>query len=286
MEIQGKIGMSLFLGILLVGLVSAVQVCQTYDNFSSGVLDNSKFTELPGSDLNNDLTDEHLVQNGVYHTAQLTEADKRTLLLLLKNFSVGDMLEYDVNYVNGSGNRESSVKIDDSVYSILAFWNSIEDAGVGNDFGLYHVKINFTEQGLTDEITLPNGTLVFTRPDGILPSLGLNHTFGVITRTGSNGIVNMDYDNFVICTEQEQNQDIEQRLTDLENRVNNLENHVSVLESLVNRIKRYFNFMPLNIKKDILCDALENSNQTHIEEFGLTCDLKQSKNRNICVCKR
>jgi len=286
MEIQGKLGISLFLGILLVGLVSAVQVCQTYDDFSSNVLDTSKFAEMPGSNINNDLTDEHLVQNNVYHTSQLTEADKGTLLLLLKNFSIGNILEYDVNYISGSGNRESSVKIDDSVYSIFGFWNTIEDAGVGNDFGLYHVKINFTEQGLTDEITLPNGTLVFTRPDGILPSPGLNHTFGVITRTGNNGLVEMNYDNFVICTEQEKNSDVEQRLTDLENRVNELENRVDILESLINRIKRYFNFMPLSIKKDVLCDALENSNQTHIEEFSLTCDLKQSKNRNICVCKR
>ncbi|MEK6890919.1 MAG: hypothetical protein AABX03_02175 [Nanoarchaeota archaeon] len=297
----------IYLAILTLVLsfsVSAVQVCQSYDDFTSGSLDTNKWIELPGSNINNNLTDEHLVQNGVYHTAQLTEADKGTLLKLLNNFSVGDILEYDVNYVNGSGNRESSVKIDNNTYSIIGFWNSIEDAGVGNDLGLYHVKINFTEEGLNDEITLPNGTITFTRPDGVLPSPGLNHTFGVITRTGNNGLIYMDYDNFVICIERDTTE-LENRVSILEGLINSintlideillrLDNHEQRIETLenqnnLNTSSGYFKYLSYSERKNIVCGYASDNHLANYTDLEVNCLVKYRNTSrgevSSCRCK-
>lgn len=189
--------------ILMFGMVNAIQVCSTYENFSSESLDLNKW------EIGSNSIDEAFIENQVYHTAQLNPADKEITLKLNHTFNVGDILEYDVNYASGDGNRISQGVIDNSEYSLFGFWNSIGDGGVGNDFGVYHVKINFTEQGVSNKITLPNGTITFTRPDGNLPSVGLTHIYSVKTRTGHNGIVEMNYDNFVVCSESSSEQILE-----------------------------------------------------------------------------
>jgi hypothetical protein len=236
--------LSIFL-ISLIGFASAEQVCEVYDDFSNGSLDLTKWEEVSPT------IDEHFVQNQVYHTAQLTASDKVILLKMKdKLFSVGDTLEYDVNYVNGEGNRQTRIQLNDDVrYSLFGFWNTIEDAGVSNDLGNYHVKITFLENEVLNEITLPNGTITHTRPDGHLPSSGIEHSFGIVTRTGHNGIVHMNYDNFIICSEKllDEN-DLEQRIAELENRVQELENKTSALETLVDKIVEFINKLPKGLR--------------------------------------
>ncbi|MEK6760431.1 MAG: hypothetical protein AABX93_00755 [Nanoarchaeota archaeon] len=250
MKIFGVIPLFIF----LVGTISAIQICDIYDDFSSGVLDESKWNEIGN-------LDEHFIENKSmdlrYHTAQLSEADKEIRLNFSKIFLPGEIIEYDVNYVSGSGNRIHQITLNGNDYSLFGFWNSVSDGGVGNDFGTYHVKLTFTENGIADEITLPNGSVTQTIPDGNLPSPSLQHTnVGIITRTGHNGIVHMDYDNFVICSEQTTppTSDLEQRISELENKtiafelqVNELENKIdglesrtSMLESSLSKLKKSF----------------------------------------------
>ena len=266
--------------LILINSIYATQTCNTYDDFSSSVLNLNKWEEIATT------LDEHFVENRHYHTAQLIALDKVSFLKFRdKVFVPGDIVEYDVNYISGSGNRQSRVQIDNVRYSIFGFWNTIEDAGVGNDFGTYHVKITFTEKGLTNEITLPNGTIRHTRPDGVLPSPGLEHTFGVVTRTGHNGIVHMDYDNFIVCSE-EQELDLEERISELEDRIEELESRVSLLELLIDRIMRYFNFLSLPIKKRIVCSELEESGEDELERVGLSCEMRSKNNKEQCYCKK
>ncbi len=186
--------------VFLLSFVSAIQVCQVYDDFSSGNLNPSKWDETIAYSQH---IDEHYVLGKVFHMAQINPSNSGTSLNVNRVFVSGEIIEYDVNYTSGEGNRVHTINLDgvSNSWALFGFWNSIEDGGVGNEFGVYHVKLNFTNQGVKDEITLPNGTIVFTRPDGIIPSPGLNHTFGVVTRTGHNGIVHMDYDNFKLCFE-------------------------------------------------------------------------------------
>ncbi|MBI2628621.1 hypothetical protein HYW74_00885 [Candidatus Pacearchaeota archaeon] len=264
--------------------VSATQVCETYDNFSSESLNTNKWIEIDGG------LDEFGVNEseGVYHTAQFNQSDKRVTLQVNRIFIPGDIIEYDVNYINGSGNRRHTINVDgiSDSWSLFGFWNTISDGGVGNDFGLYHIKINFTEQGVSDKIILPNGTIVFTIPDGKLPSPGSNHSFGLVTSTGHNGIVHMDYDNVVICLEQQEPTDLEVRLTELEGRVNELEDKINLLEELINNLKSYFFFMPISIRKSILCDSLEKTNTTYVSEWSLSCELQTRNNRTRCLCNK
>lgn len=79
---------------------------------------------------------------------------------------------------------------------------------------------------------------------------------------------------------------LEERVTALEGKVIELENKVSLLETLINKIKGYFWFMPQSIKKDILCSSLEETGQNSITDFGLKCDIKDFKKKDVCVCKK
>jgi len=235
--------MSFFI-LSLINVVNAAQVCQTYDDFSSGVLDTSKWEETSVT------IDEHFVDVDTYHTAQLVPADKQIILEVQNTFFPGDIIEYDVDYISGSGNRIHRAVIDNLGYSLFGFWNSVSDGGVGNDFGLYHVKITFTEEGLSNEITLPNGSIVHTRPDGNLPSSGLSHTFSLETRTGHNGIVHIDYDNVIVCLEEPELPEptLEERVVELELRVQELENRTTIIESFISQIVEFIESLPNGLK--------------------------------------
>lgn len=228
----------LIIGLMVIfmsSFISAVQVCEDYDNFSNGSLDLNKWEEISPT------ISEHLVQNGVYHTAQITSSDRRVSLNVKnRQFSSGDIIEYDVNYISGNGNRISRAYLDNgNVHrTLVGYWNAI--AGVGNDLGLYHIKVNFTNNGADIEITRPDesiGTLILVSP-------GTNHTYGFTTRTGGNGIVHMDYDNVVVCSEQEDPEppqiDLEQRVFELEQRFEGMENKTTLIEGSLIELQEFF----------------------------------------------
>src|SRR3989344_7353772 len=90
--------------IFSLGIVSAVQVCETYDDFSSGVLNLSKW-EVRQDIEGQPLMDRYGVENEggfVFHTEQNTSGDKRTYLVPKYKFGVGDRFEYDVNMSSGA----------------------------------------------------------------------------------------------------------------------------------------------------------------------------------------
>lgn len=164
-----------------------------YDNFNQEVLDVLKWVESTSSMFH----DEHFVSKieTAYHTAQLNEADKETVLLFKDlQFSSGDKVKYDLNYSSGSGNRIHIIDLDNNYRWLgqLGYWNGIEPGG--NDFGVYHILVEFDSLGANVTITRPDGTSLIRRLD----SPNEQHTLGFGTRTGHNGLVHIDYDDVYI----------------------------------------------------------------------------------------
>ncbi len=188
------------LGLLLI-MPSVNAECGVYDDFSSGTLDSNKWEEVIATDMGTGMVDEHYVENGVYHTAQVNIADRGTGLVV-KNvvFRPGDTIEYDVNYIFGYGNRISTMILNGNAYrwAFFGYWNGI--AG-NNDYGTHHIKLTFLSEGVYGELTRPNGDK-HTHLWDEYPAE--EYTFGIVTRTGHNGTVHMDYDNVEICNPTEE----------------------------------------------------------------------------------
>ncbi len=164
-----------------------------YDDFSSGILDPNKWFESTQTMFH----DEHFVNpsEGAYHTAHLNESDRETVLMFNNyTFNPGDILEYDMIYSGGSGNRIHIVDLDNDYRWLgqVGYWNGIEPGG--NDFGLYRAKVEFDNSGANLFIRRPDNSQFFRR----LNSTRQQHTFGFGTRTGHTGLVHMDYDNVYI----------------------------------------------------------------------------------------
>lgn len=189
--------------------------CVVYDDFTTPPLDMDKWNEVVATDMGQgqtlEMVDEHYVIDGIYHTAQVmpqqggTGRKDRGIGLVVTNhiFQYGDTIEYDVNYISGEGNRQSTMMLNGDAYSatLIGYWNGIHPDG-SNEYGIHHIKLTFLGyEGVEVEIVRPNGdintwTQIYSKW-GTYPSE--EYTFGIVTRTGHNGLVHMDYDNVVIC---------------------------------------------------------------------------------------
>ena len=284
----------IFLAVFLISSVSAVQVCEVYDDFSSGVLDTSKWNEATTVGF----TDEHFVNITAenYHVAQYSASHKDTKLLFNREFFPGDEFKYNLIYYSGSGNQYSSISPwgDDANAIIedcttpspgcggVGHWNG--DTAMGVQKGSYLVKYQFFENYMILNFTRPDNTNIWFKMSNINPP----YHMGVTTSTGHNGIMHFDYDNFILCTEQQEppQPNLEDRVIALEEKVVELEDRVTLLETLVDKIKGYLWFMPQSIKKDILCSSLQETGENTITDFGIKCDIKDLKKKDICVCKK
>ncbi|MBI5872147.1 hypothetical protein HZB88_03615 [archaeon] len=188
---------------------------EVYDDFSSGELDEDLWTVSVGS-VSNYLEEYYLdTVNANYHTAKLTAGEASVLLIMNREFSAGDSISYEVNYVSGSGNAFSRLYIDGNYLELrmrdvdsydcgscptsgsIGYWNG--DSEVGNSLGAYYVEVIFNEDTADISITNPEGEIwAYTTT-----SLSEPHTFGIETRTGHNGLVHFDYDNFEVLSEEE-----------------------------------------------------------------------------------
>ncbi len=171
-----------------------------YDDFSLRQLDRSRWVELSTGLSSTPFINEHFISNesgGVYHTAQLFQEDRGvTMEIIGHSFVAGDTLEFDLNYINGSGNRIHYIDVNRQThnYGAIGYWNGIEIGG--NDFGNYHWKINFNQSGINMFLTKPNGSTI--RIQQFLPFIASNYTLGFGTRTGHDGTIHIDYDNIII----------------------------------------------------------------------------------------
>ena len=152
---------AVFGGPCVAGLSCVVEL--PYDDFSSGVLDGSKWEEknfIPS--FFRPFTNEHGVSlshlGGVYHVAQNIVGDADTNLMFKKTFSKGDIVKYQVIYHSGSGNNLIQLvsggnylrdvpenycppEYNNPGCSTIGFWNGLSD--VGNEIGTYNINLNF-----------------------------------------------------------------------------------------------------------------------------------------------
>ncbi len=198
--------------IFLISFVSAEQVCQTYEDFSSGILDESKW-EVRQDIEGQPFMDEYGVrlENGdyVFHTQQNTSEDKRVYLVPKYKFGVGDRLEYDVSMNSGAN---VNLLVGGSC-SRCAF--GIIPSSVGN----HHVAVIFNSDQIAVEV---DNNFLGNAPIGSPEHV---HDLYIGAMFGNH----IDFDNFVICSEQTSppQNDLEQRIIQLEERIQEIENRTS-----------------------------------------------------------
>lgn len=187
-------------------LLLPLSFAELYDDFSETTLNTTRWAEGVGSSISNAYFDEHFVTKGVYYTAQNSPADRSVKLMIANHsFQPGDVVELDVNYAYGTDNRLVRFVLDGSYldhdvicngncggYATsggIGCWGSRSE--VGNEYGIYHIRIEIYDVNSTAIITRPDGS-VWQRNASVSPN-----TFGIESRTGG-GLLTASYDNFII----------------------------------------------------------------------------------------
>src|SRR3989344_3828894 len=185
----------IFLGIFLISLTSAIQVCGIYDNFSSGNLDYSKWNEYS----NIRFTNEHLIENGIYHIQQNIEGDGETNLEPKRQFLNGESFSYELFYNSGNGNHASQPLINGDYpptqieicsasggCGVIGFWNGIPDLEA--QIGKYEVTFEFFQNQVRmttvrpDEVEIVNTFTGNSEPYSLV----------INSHTGHNGLFYID----------------------------------------------------------------------------------------------
>lgn len=242
------------LPLLFIGIVSAVQICEVYDDFGSGILNLSKWNEYS----NIGFTDEHFVNTSekIYHIKQNIQGDKETNLEPNRQFVAGESFSYEVLYESGNGNHFSQPLINGNypptqIEPCLApggcgpigFWNGVPDLGA--QIGTYSINFEFLHNEVKMTAIRPDNVAIINTFTGNSEP----YTLTINTHTGHNGLMHFDYDNFEICSEQEE-PTLEERMTRLEQKVEELENKTSWLESLIVKIVNFIKNLPNGLSKN------------------------------------
>ena len=182
-----------------------------YDDFSSGTL-NPNLWQIRQDPEGQPLTELYGVGNDYFFAQNINSPDRRTVLSLTGHtFQPGETLDYDVNYVSGTGNRAMVIFIDggpldrNNVGTIPYGGGTIghngQDFVAGNTPGLYHIRLGFQSGGLNVDITRPDNSL-YTEffQNSSFNYGGQQHTIGAPFNMGfetwSNGSIRAEYDNF------------------------------------------------------------------------------------------
>lgn len=186
--------------ILLLSFTSAVQVCQVYDDFSSGVLDGEKW-EIRQDVEGQPFMDEYWVDPYLdnFHTKQNITGDRRVYLVSKHNFTTGDILEYDTNLVSKENNYMQMVLLTGDQYIRIGIFGYVGAVQGFDELGTSHIKIEFQENNFHLERTSPSNITLMDN----LPLISENGTYALYVGSvsGHNGKCHIDYDNFKLCFE-------------------------------------------------------------------------------------
>lgn len=198
-QMKNKI-LLLILAVFIINSVSAVQICGVYDNFSSGTLDEDKW-EIRQDVEGQPFMDEYWVDSALenFHTQENIIGDKRVYLFPKHNFTTGDILEYDANLISKENNYMQMVLLTRDQYIRVGIFGYINGVQGYDELGASHIKIEFQENNFHLERKSPsNVTLI----DNLL-LINVNGTYELYVGSvsGNNGKVHIDYDNFKLCFE-------------------------------------------------------------------------------------
>ena len=196
----------IILTIITVLFISGISFAASfvYDDFSAAPLNTSKWNITCGDALGcvpivgiNTTTQTFQIEQPTPHG--IGQATATYLNLIGHNFTENETLEFDVNYSKNIGNQVLGFQYDTlppaPCFVCMGYWNG--DVDVGNVAGLYHFKIIFL-----------SGKQIFTnltKPDNSTLTRFYNYStdnpiFYPSAATGHNGILRVDYDNFIITT--------------------------------------------------------------------------------------
>lgn len=258
---QSKVILILALSILLISLTSAVQVCEVYDDFSGDILNIDKWEirqDIEGQSLMDESWLDVFSEN--FHTKQNSIGDRRTYLFPKRTFITGNVLEYDFEVLSKEGHYGQMVLLGGDQYvriGIMGYNNGVQGY---DELGVSHVRIEFQENNFHLERTTPSGITLID--NFALTNTDRTYELYIGSFSGHNGRVHIDYDNFTICTEQEEEPEepepnpLEQRISELEQRVEELEeenqefeDRISWLENMIDKIINFIKRLPKGLNK-------------------------------------
>jgi len=171
-----------------------------YDDFSSGALDSSKWTE---SLFNGPPFPEfHAVSSEAYNVYQTSVGDTTIILSPNRQFASGDVFQFDLTYNSGSGNNSVNFLLNNAYIpnvdpqttplpgsGTIGYWNGLPDTG--NALGTYTIKESFFSDRVEQTITRPDSTTI----SHVYSGASYPYTFGINPHTGDNGTMNFSIDN-------------------------------------------------------------------------------------------
>ncbi len=159
-----------------------IEIIVIYDDFSSGNLNNSKWTE----ELRGTVTESFVsADEGTYHILQNSTNGYTVLLHMKRKMKIGESLEFDLNYKEGNDN-------------LLYF--KVNGGDINNligvaDNGLYHLTFKFMESKVLVLVKNPDGSIT----EREVSNNKNESTFAVVTGQNTpKSKIHVDYDNFVI----------------------------------------------------------------------------------------
>ena len=242
-----KILLSIFLLSIFITTISATLSCETYDDFSSGSLDTSKWEvrqDVEGQPFMDEYLVDTILQN--FHTQQNILGDRRIYLVPKYTFTTGEVFEYDFNVVSKEGNYMQMDLLTGDQYIRLGIMGYINGIQGYDELGVSHIKIEFQENNLHFERTTPSN--ITLTDDLILTNSNGNYEFYIGSLSGHNGKTHIDFDNFVICSE-EQGPTLEEKVEILEQRIEELESRTFLLESIIDKIVEFIKGLPKGLAK-------------------------------------
>jgi len=293
--------------LFLINFISAVQVCETYDDFSSGILNNEKW-EIRQDVEGQPFTDEYGITNEsedfVFHIQQNEIGDRRTYLFPKQTFTTGDILEYDFNVLSKEGNSMQMDLLTGNQYirvGIMGYNNGVQGY---DELGKSHIKIIFQENNFHLERTSPSNitlidNLALTNANG-------NYELYIGAFSGHNGKIHIDFDNFKICREQTLSdrisileewkilidnwrEQLAETLNKIAERLNNHEKRISDLENNENSGEcQYINYLPTDARRYMICEYAKKNNLTEYSDLGWNCKITLRLSTpivKICNCK-
>lgn len=275
-----EVKMNKFLKSLLAAIFvfTSFASAESYDDFSGTTLDTSLWTESSDSTACIGLDEYNLdTTNQNYHSAQTSVASCSLgggiLLLMNEEFEEGDVLSYDATLQSTSGNIIGRLYIDGNYLDLIVgtdsggyatsgdigYWNG--ESEIGNELGTYDVTVTFNADSADFEVTNPSGSSwaytasVLTAP----------YSFGVATRTGDDGIGEIDYDNFEVSSTSATTEITEEvNTTELQERVETLETTVTDLQSQMESLQSDLESQETTITSlQTQVDALESTSNDH-----------------------
>ena len=177
--------------------IMALTTYASYADFSSGVLDSSKW-EVRQDVEGQPLMDEYGVmeENGnyVFHTQQNEIGDRRTYLFPKHIFTTGDVLEYDFNVISKEGNYGQMVLLTGDQYIRVGIMGYSSGVQGYDELGWSHVKIEFQKNNFHLTRTSPSGLVLVD--DLYLSNADGDYELYIGSFSGHNGRTHIDYDNF------------------------------------------------------------------------------------------